>query len=239
MQPAYDAALLREGEAFAAAAQMGLDLPVPSCPGWSVAELTWHLGRVHRHWEERVRLRLQEQAGLTEVERPPHRELVPWFRDGLERLSQALRGADPGERIWTWARQQDVGFVRRRMAQETVVHRVDAQLAAGSFEPIEPVLAADGVDEFLDVMLGEDEERLREGTETIHLHATDIEAEWLVEVADGRLTNRHEHGRGEAAARASASGLLLLLWRRIAPDRVEVLGDRSVLRRFLARADLG
>jgi hypothetical protein len=49
---------------------------------------------------------------------------------------------------------QTVGFWIRRMAQETVIHRIDAELAAGL--PVTPVpddLAADGVDEVLKRML--------------------------------------------------------------------------------------
>ncbi|MGH9115951.1 MAG: maleylpyruvate isomerase N-terminal domain-containing protein, partial [Acidimicrobiales bacterium] len=39
--------LAREGAAFAAAAEAGLDRPVPTCPGWDVAALVAHLGQVH------------------------------------------------------------------------------------------------------------------------------------------------------------------------------------------------
>ncbi len=51
--------------------------------------------------------------------------------------------------MWTWSPQQDVAFVIRRVTQETAVHRVDAERAAGRDHRIDPELAADGVDEFL------------------------------------------------------------------------------------------
>ncbi|MGW0817894.1 maleylpyruvate isomerase N-terminal domain-containing protein [Streptomyces viridiviolaceus] len=47
-----------------------------------------------------------------------------------------------------------VGFWIRRMAQETVVHRIDAELSAG--QPVAPVpddLAVDGIDELLKVFV--------------------------------------------------------------------------------------
>jgi hypothetical protein len=59
-----------------------------------------------------------------------------------------------------------------------------------------------------------------------------------VEVRGGQLTVRREHARGDVAVRASASDLLLLLWRRIQPAAVEVLGDEGLLRQFSALTDL-
>ena len=47
-----------------------------------------------------------------------------------------------------------VGFQIRRMAQETVIHRIDAELGAGlSVAPVPDDLAADGVDELLKVFV--------------------------------------------------------------------------------------
>ena len=39
------------------------------------------------------------------------------------------------------------------MAHETVIHRVDAELGHGIVNPVESVLAADGIDEILTVMM--------------------------------------------------------------------------------------
>jgi hypothetical protein len=47
-----------------------------------------------------------------------------------------------------------VGFIMRRQALEALVHRVDAEQTAGTSSPLEPRLAADGVEEVLDVMYG-------------------------------------------------------------------------------------
>src|SRR4029450_10613853 len=57
----------------------------------------------------------------------------------------------------TWyGPDQTVGFWIRRMAQETVIHRIDAELGTG--QPIAPVpadLALDGIDELLKVFVGD------------------------------------------------------------------------------------
>ena len=48
--------------------------------------------------------------------------------DGLAELLAAFDGVEPATRVWTWAARGDVGFYHRRMHQETLVHRVDAEL---------------------------------------------------------------------------------------------------------------
>jgi hypothetical protein len=51
---------------------------------------------------------------------------------------------------------QTVGFWARRMALETVVHRVDAEQARGAVAPVDAALATDGIDEILVIMLAGD-----------------------------------------------------------------------------------
>jgi uncharacterized protein (TIGR03083 family) len=232
----YIAALRREGAALAVASKGRLEAPVPSCPEWDVGDLVWHMGYVHHFWKEIVRRRLQDPEGLERPPRPPDDELVDWFADGVEQIASALEATSPATAVWTWAPRRDVGFVQRRMAQETAIHRVDAQLAAERPEAIEAGLALDGIDEFLTLFLSTRAEG--DGGESVHLHATDAPGEWMVEFRNGKVSVDREHGKADAAVRGSASDLLLLLWRRLSPDDVEVLGDGDALRRFLARTRL-
>src|SRR5207342_611440 len=45
----YLAVLAAEATSLAAAAEeAGLEAPVPTCPGWNVADLVLHVGEVHR-----------------------------------------------------------------------------------------------------------------------------------------------------------------------------------------------
>ena len=55
----------------------------------------------------------------------------------------------------TWYKPDPtVGFWFRRMAQETVIHRIDAELGAGaSIAPAPDDLAVDGIDELLKVFI--------------------------------------------------------------------------------------
>ena len=231
----YAAALVRDGRRMADAADGALDRPVGSCPGWTVADLVWHTGEVHAFWRG-----IADGAGpdgYEEPPRPPDGELVAWFRRQVEELAAALEAADPAAPAWTWSDRKDVGFIQRRMAHETAVHCWDALAAVGRDEPVEPVLAADGIDEFLQHFLPGRPEHVAGPLVTVHLHATDGDGEWLIRAGEGSASFERAHGKGDAAARGPVSDLLLLLWGRRRPDDLEVFGDRAALDTFLGRVD--
>jgi predicted lipid carrier protein YhbT len=70
---------------------------------------------------------------------------------------------------------------------------------------------------------------------SLHLHATDAPGEWVVTVGGGAVDVREEHGKADVALRGTAPDLYLLLWHRVSPEAVAVLGDGAALERFLAR----
>jgi uncharacterized protein (TIGR03083 family) len=182
---------------------------------------------------------LQSYDDVVPPERPGEDALVGWFRTGVDRLQGVLRAADPEAPVWTWSPEKKISFIQRRMAQETAVHRWDAEAAAGEPAPIDARLAVDGIDEFfdfLDLFIGD--ERRGGERDSVHLHSTDAHGEWLVTVSDGTVDVRRGHEKAEVAVRGRASDLLLLLWRRIPSARLEVLGNAPTLERFLARPDL-
>jgi uncharacterized protein (TIGR03083 family) len=237
----YPAAIRSDGLALAEAAEgAGPAAPVAGCPGWDVAELVWHVTEVHYFWADIVAGSLADPEAVPALERPDgFPALLVRYRAGVERIAEVLADADPATPVWTWARQKDAAFVIRHQAQETAVHRWDAEQAAGRSFTIEPALAADAVDEFFEHTAA----RRREGVPpvggAVHLHATDTPGEWTVsEDASGALVVERGHARGDAALRATASDLLLLLYRRIGPEAEARHGDAAVLERFLARADL-
>lgn len=243
-------ALWRDGLGLADAAdRAGLATPVAACPGWDVADLVWHTGEVHHFWTEAVAGRWVEPSAYEAPARPAGDELLAWYRRGVDRTVAVLRGTDPATPVWSWApRGGTAGWVIRRMAQETAVHRWDAESAAGRGWRIDAEVAADGVEEFLEHFT----DRPVEGAEalggTVHLHCTDTSlpdgvGEWLVSEPDpgGRLEVVREHAKGDAAVRGAASDLLLALWRRVdldQPDTFQVFGDAAVACRLLARTDL-
>ena len=231
--------IAREGAATtAAAAKVGIAADVPSCPDWDVADLLAHTGRVHRWVTEIVTTRAQERVSRVGILAPTDDDLLPWFDEGVRELVEALRATDPAERVWTWSTEQSAGFWRRRMAVETTVHRWDAESATGTPGAIDADVAADAIDEFLDVYLPSEEAPLPPGGGSIHLHRTDVDGEWGLTLEADAVRVERGHAHADVAVRGSAQDLLLLLWRRIPPDQLEVLGDRSVLDRFLGWMEL-
>jgi len=233
-------ALEREGRAFGAAL-VDLTAPVTACPGWTVADLAFHVGRIHRFWATVVSERLTDvgKDTLAHPARPDDEDLAAWYRDGLHELLPALRDTPPDTPLWTWAPQHDAAFVRRRMAQETAVHRWDAERADGGVAaPIEADLAVDGIDELFDLFFGRRPDGAPAPPGSLHLHATDAAGEWVVRSDGSELTVAREHAKGDAAVRGPASDLLLALWRRLDLDTLDVVGDRATAEAIIGYSDL-
>src|ERR687898_262358 len=189
--------------------------PVPACQGWAVADLVLHTGMVHRHKLEIVRGRLAEPPRPWPPPAPARAELLGWYQQGLAELLTVLEDADPEARVWTFHQpDQTVAFWRRRMAQETAVHRVDAESAHGDPRPVPPELAADGVSELLEVFL-----------------APHSEGEWQLRLLPAGVEVGRGHAQGDAAASGDASDLLLFLWGRATADPLERSGDPALLPR--------
>jgi uncharacterized protein (TIGR03083 family) len=225
-----------------------LSTPVPTCPDWTLRELTIHVGRAHRWAAEIVGTRSAEFVPFRSVPdgkfpgEPADREA--WLLAGAGRVVDAVREAasDP---VWTFSGLQPASFWARRMAHETAMHRADAQLAVGSRPSFGAPMAADAIDESLVYMSslagpGQDPRAaaLPAGG-SLHVHATDPElagGEWTVRNEPAGVTVERAHGKGDAALRGPAGDLLLVLTRRLPPGEasVEVHGDAAILAGWLA-----
>lgn len=156
---AYLDHLRRESERFAAVlGDCAPEARVPSCPDWDAAELLWHLTTVHHFWHHAVTHRPAAPPEDLAPARPTsYDDLLALHVATRERLLAALAAADPAEPAWSWSDAPDgqsVGFILRRQAHEALVHRLDAELAAGTPTPLPAELAADGVEEVLGVIYG-------------------------------------------------------------------------------------
>ncbi len=83
------------------------------------------------------------------------------------------------------------------MAHESSVHRWDGQRGGGEPEPFDGALAVDGIDEQLENLPSiRGNEELAGAGETLHLHCTDRDGEWLLRrTADGlEVTPRARQG---------------------------------------------
>ena len=227
----YLAHLRSDGDLLAEAARGSLDARVPSCPEWDMADLVRHTAQVHRNRTVLARLGNTEYPeGLAREPGPNDDGLLDWYREGLDGLISALREVGPDAPTWTWTGENKVRFWIRRMAQETTVHRWDAQNAIGDPQPIDAELASDGVDEFLDAFIPGEEIPWKGDPGTIHLHCTDVEGEWTLALAPGAVPSYSRgHSKGDAAVRGTGHDLLMFVWRRIDPSRVEIFGDERLV----------
>jgi uncharacterized protein (TIGR03083 family) len=223
------------GEALIAAADRAPRADVRYCPEWAMPDLLWHIGEVHHFWASVAHERMQDPSGYTEPARPADDALAAFAREQLEFLLRTLRDTDPSTPVFSWAPQKDVAFIVRRMAHETIIHRWDAEDAANLQPRIDAELASDGVDEFLSFFLRPIE--IEAGS--VHLHATDTPGEWLVRFGDGDPHVTREHAKGDAALRGDAADLILGLWQRVPPSRLEVIGDATALDRLMTIAGRG
>ncbi|UBU10901.1 maleylpyruvate isomerase family mycothiol-dependent enzyme [Nonomuraea gerenzanensis] len=235
-----------ETEAARLAALAGdLSVPVPTCPGWTLAELVTHVGQTHRWTTHMLRDRVQERvwsrqvpSGLAEGQ---HGDAA-WLTEGAAEMVRVLRETDPAMPVWTWGPDGRASWWPRRMLFELVVHRVDAELALGVDPEIPAATAIDGVEELLHnlpsaVWVTKSLAELGAEGATIHLHASDADGEWTItQAAAGRIEWARGHAKGDVAVQGAVRDLLLLLYGRRTADGLAVHGDRALLDRWLSAA---
>jgi uncharacterized protein (TIGR03083 family) len=218
-----------------------LTAAVPSCPGWTVSDLVEHVALVYLHKVESMR-----QGGVSESEWPPDtsgEEPLPLLDKAYDTLLAefAARDAKDGPAGTWYEHDQTVGFWIRRMAHETVIHRVDAELAAG--EPIAPIsddLALDGIDEVLALFLAYGSrqwheyfaERLPTTAETVLVTAGDRSFSVRMDGSGVSVDTAPPTAAAQATVAGTPQQVLLWLWRRAGDDTVRRSGDEVVIRRL-------
>jgi uncharacterized protein (TIGR03083 family) len=180
---------------------------VPSCPGWTVADLVDHLGGVHQWaWHAVV---FGNPDGKPEPAPTDPAELVSWYAGHAGSLRDALAAAGAEGKAWTFGTESTAGWWLRRQTHETRMHTRDLLEAGGWVDEWElaPELAWDGVQEVATEFYPRQVrlERTEPIPGTLHLVASDLpgaapvvigEAEPVVEVS------------------APAVDVLLMLWHR-------------------------
>jgi uncharacterized protein (TIGR03083 family) len=209
---------LLEGEVVAMAAALAAADPartIPSCPGWTTADLSAHLTAVHR-WA----------LGALRNEGPPPYDEKPAdaaaYSEAATALVTRLAELPPDAPCWTFnKRDSTAGFWRRRQLQEVSIHRWDLEE-----HPIELGIAADGISEVVDFFLprqiGTGRATLPDGTLTLD---------------NGTQSWTLVSGTGPTATvRGSTLDLDLLLWGRRALSDVETDGDQAFAAAVFAAA---
>ncbi|MFE1752926.1 maleylpyruvate isomerase family mycothiol-dependent enzyme [Streptomyces anandii] len=228
---------------------------VPSCPGWTLADLTRHVGSLQRWFCALLTRRVQEPPRDRDVDLGlPERadEWPAWVAAGVPEVAEVLRDTDPDAPMWTWGEDPHARFWARRMLCETLVHRVDAERALGLEPDIDAVTAADAVDEFLvnlpyAHLFAPEVAGLRGTGETLAFQCAGPDGgtgeEWRVRLDPGGFRPLPPAGAGAAPSdtptatvRGRAADLLLLLYgrRSYRDPAFEVSGGTEVLDRWFA-----
>jgi uncharacterized protein (TIGR03083 family) len=238
------AALRREGHLMAdAVSRADPDASVPSCPEWTVRELTHHLGRVHR-WastyvrDARTEMMASDEAELCWGAMPGDANLVDWYRQSHAELVDVLEAAPDDLACWSFLpAPSPLAFWARRQAHETTIHRVDAELATGATTAVGAEFAVDGIDELLMCFFSRRRNRLRtDGASTLAVAATDADAAWLVHIGPEGARAERGTGPSDAGLTGPAEVLYVGLWNRRPLDAAEVSGDAGLVELWRDRA---
>lgn len=231
-----------------------LDSAVPSCPGWTVADLVHHLAEVQHFWGSIVDGRLDDPGGVEPKERPSNEALIELFDDSRRLLEQALDKAAAGDRCWSWSEAGGtVGWVARRQHHEAAIHLADLALASGRQPQILHSTAVDGISEMIDVMLGDFPGWMSyEPKWLVEIDVDEFDVATLMTVGllsgtgpeSGQVyldlpgTRRAEYGLPDAIVSGPAEAMDLWMWGRGPVDGLTVTGEGEAVEALrLAIAD--
>ncbi|MDF2823362.1 MAG: maleylpyruvate isomerase family mycothiol-dependent enzyme, partial [Mycobacterium sp.] len=207
------------------------------------------LTEVHFFWSEILARRVLTDDALADVEAAkPHRpaavaDMQVLREQATSALLTQLASRHDDEPCWSWwPPDQTVGFTRRMQTYEATLHRVDAELTAGTaVTPLGADVAAGAVDHAVDVMWG----WLPDGAsyqpaDVVEFVATDSGRRWLIEVGTWRARDgsewpravRVDAGTPVATVSAAVADLALWAWRR--GDSVTFSGASATLAALLA-----
>lgn len=223
MEIHYAGVTRTEADRVVAAYERDPSAKVPWSDRWTVGTVARHVAGTHRVVGDIVRGRPTADFGLFATLSAPEKGdpgFSAWFADGTAHLLEQLAFAPGDDECWTWYRpDQSVSFWRRRMAHETLIHRWDVQAAlGGTVDPIDPAVAVDGIDEYLDVFVSSSRAGAGAPTgPTIGFECTDADAAWTLRLPEpGKSSLLRRRDSADVALRANAAELLLFVWGRLA-----------------------
>ncbi|MGC4941692.1 maleylpyruvate isomerase family mycothiol-dependent enzyme [Kribbella sp. DT2] len=222
--------------------------PVPTCPEWTLAELVDHVGATQRMVALIVGERLTEPSKAFEAYVPApadSAEWGAWLNGTAAEAKAAYESATDDTPAWDpnggiagapyWA---------RRLFGEACVHRADAAATLGTSYELAPEHAAAAVEDWLETMTSatywaskpQYAEAMRGDGQTLHLHTTDADGEWVARREPDRIVLERTHAKADVAVRGPAVDLLLVISRRRRLEdapALEVHGDRALFEHWV------
>jgi uncharacterized protein (TIGR03083 family) len=231
-------ALARSGAALAdAAAAAGPTAKVPTCPAWDVTKLVLHQGMVHRWAAANLRGERDHDTAASQAEGRAAASLLDWYAQGLAALVDTVRATPADAKAMVFLRDAPPPrrFWARRQAHETTIHSVDAVAARLGRWPtaadvaIDPVLAADGIDELLLGFITRGKGQLHAAEPyRLLIRAEDTGHAWTLRIGDGPIvTTPGAVEEPEVVFSGTAVQLYLSLWNRA--DEITTSGRADLL----------
>lgn len=215
-------------------------LAVDSCPGWSVLDVAQHLGTVHRWSERLVSLLAPRRIAPDEMNLDLGPVSAGWLRHGGDRLLSTLRAGDPDASMWAWGDDQHLRFWSRRQLHETLVHRMDIELASGLSPDVDAAIASDALDEFLvnlpaAARFSPRVRDIRGDGGVLEVKASDVATRWTLRLLPKGFERLDGPVTSDAAISGTALELLLVFYRRrpLATSNVACEGDPDLIKFWL------
>jgi uncharacterized protein (TIGR03083 family) len=208
-----------------AARYAGVTALVPSCPGWTVADLLRHTTNVHHRVIHLVGGGDRREFSM---DVPDDDAVTGVYEDGMIGVLAKLRTAPKNLDVWTFSpTESPLTFWSRRQAHETSIHRVDADLAADlGVQEFDAGFAADGIGELLTQFAPGAFSRVDVTRPLkITLATVDVNRAWTVLVSPESVTTTEDAVDGDLTVLGTASDLYRWVWNRAGDDEVSLSGD--------------
>jgi hypothetical protein len=205
---------------------------VPSCPGWTFADLTVHVARFLH-----AATRYLTSGSIVELRPVPVRKDVDplvYLDEQLAAATQVLNNTSGNRPVWTFSPSApDLAWVwHRRVAHELNLRRWDAQAALRTLTPTDREQAADAIDELLGTLLAA---RLRGDSPprtagTAVVSCTDGPQAWHVRMVPGEAPEVRAADRNEKADARLSNRTANVLYQLRGRMQLTGEGDPTLLR---------
>lgn len=238
----YVSTVEQEGRLFAdTARRVGLDADISACPGWNMRDLVRHLAEIHLWAAAQISHRATRMwvHDLSELSTcwpdlatfwPSDSQLIDWYLETNLNLVHELTSAPADLQCRTFLPAPcPLAMWARRQAHEITIHRVDAENTGRAESVIDPVFAADGVDEMLVAFAPRASTFPIAAAGTIAVHAEDTDDRWSVVMTPSGISTVRGWASADTTIAGTASDLYLAVWNRGDDSTIKITGHRELL----------